>query len=69
MSAVIYEALLACDEARYTPGLSLAQAQSALNELVAKDAEEARLMLADLQGCPRTRLRHEEYLRQALADL
>lgn len=69
MSAVIYEALLVCDEARYTPGLDLDGAQRLLDGIVANDPEEARRMLDDLQGCPRTRFRHEGYLRQALANL
>lgn len=68
MSAAIYQGLLVCDEARYTPGLDLKARLEELRILVEADRMEAQAMIGRLTGCPRTIGRHREYLHIALAD-
>jgi hypothetical protein len=66
MSAPIYEALLACDEQRYTLNGNIRGAVDTLRVVVERDPDEARRMLGNLQGCRRTVARHTAYLKQVL---
>jgi hypothetical protein len=63
---MLYEALLACDEARYMGG-DLSTAKLALRNVVEADPAAARAMLPRLAGCARTVERHRLLLLYALS--
>lgn len=64
------EQLWALDEARYSGRTAeYEQLCALLDEAVAADPDAARSLLPDLDGCPRTKRRHQGYVLRTLIRL